>query len=246
MSQPQSRAERRHGAHGTGNKPPTKRDPMTVVYICIAIAVVLIFAGFGFSKWNDYRQYSAAIATPTPGPNANAKQIQLADGATIGKPAFAIGNSADGGNGSPVDGIQCEATERVTLHVHAHLALFHKGQQIAIPYGIGIVKPFQVKDGFVGMGQGIYWLHTHDATGIIHVESPDDRTYTLANFFNIWGQPLTATNVAGLTGALRIFVDGKPYSGDPRKIVLGAHTQITLEVGAPFVPPPAYVFPNGL
>ena len=34
--------------------------------------------------------------------------------------------------------------------------------------------------------------------------------------------------------------------GDLRKIVLGAHTQITLEVGAPFVPPPAYAFPAGL
>jgi len=27
---------------------------------------------------------------------------------------------------------------------------------------------------------------------------------------------------------------------------LGAHTQITLEVGAPFVPPPTYMFPAGL
>ncbi|HEY2434028.1 MAG TPA: hypothetical protein VGI12_15240 [Vicinamibacterales bacterium] len=41
-------------------------------------------------------------------------------------------------------------------------------------------------------------------------------------------------------------MDGKPYSRNPRDIVLGAHTQITPEVGAPFVPPPVYAFPNGL
>jgi hypothetical protein len=164
----------------------------------------------------------------------------------IGAPMFEPGDTPKGGNGQPVDGIEGSSREMLKVHVHAHLALFHKGQQIAIPYGIGIVKPFQVKDGFVGMGQGIYWLHTHDATGIIHVESPDDRTYTLANFFNIWGQPLTSSNVAGLTGTVRAFVDGKLYTGDLRKIVLGAHTQITLEVGAPFVPPPAYSFPAGL
>jgi hypothetical protein len=42
-------------------------------------------------------------------------------------------------------------------------------------------------------------------------------------------------------------VDGKRYEGDPRAIVLGAHMQITLEVGEPVVvPPPVYVFPNGM
>jgi hypothetical protein len=132
------------------------------------------------------------------------------------------------------------------VHVHAHLSLFLKGAQIAIPYGIGIVRPFEVTNGFVGTGSGIYWLHTHDATGIIHVESPDNRTYTLGQFFDIWGQTLNAREVAGLTGVVRAYVDGKRYSGDPRGIVLSAHTQITLEVGAPFVPPPVYVFPAGL
>jgi hypothetical protein len=108
------------------------------------------------------------------------------------------------------------------------------------------VRPFRVENGFVGVGQGIYWLHTHDATGIIHVESPDARTYTLGNFFDIWGQPLTPTNVAGLEGPVHAYVDGKPHPGDPRAIVLRAHAQITLEVGTPLVTPPVYVFPEGL
>ena len=172
--------------------------------------------------------------------------VPLVQGTQVGLAIFEPGDTPQGGNGQPVDGIEGSSQEMLKVHVHAHLALFNKGQQIAIPYGIGIVKPFQVNNGFVGTGRGIYWLHTHDATGIIHVESPDDRRYTLGNFFDIWGQPLTSREVAGLKGVVRAFVDGKPYAGDPRGIALTARTQITLEVGGPIVPPPTYAFPAGL
>lgn len=173
--------------------------------------------------------------------------IPLVQGVQVGRTMFEPGDTTRGGNGQPVDGIEGSSMEMLKVHVHAHLALFYKGQQVAIPYGIGIVKPFgPVNNGFLGMGKGIYWLHTHDATGIIHVESPDARRYTLGNFFNIWGESLTSGEVAGLKGAVRAFVDGKPYPGDPRSIVLGAHTQITLQVGAPVVTPPVYAFPAGL
>ncbi len=172
--------------------------------------------------------------------------IPLVQATQVGATKFEPGDTPTGGHGQTIDGIEGSSREMLQVHVHAHLSLIYKGQQIAIPYGIGIVQPFQVKNGFVGMGAGIYWLHTHDATGIIHVESPDSRTYTLGQFFHIWGQPLEARNVAGLTGTVRAFVDGKSVTVSPRDIVLGAHTQITLEVGAPFVTPPVYAFPAGL
>jgi hypothetical protein len=180
------------------------------------------------------------------GSQREAAPITLVQGTQVGATKFEPGDMPSGGHGQTIDGIEGSSREMLQVHVHAHLSLFLKGEQIAIPYGIGIVGPFRVNNGFVGTGSGIYWLHTHDATGIIHVESPDSRTYTLGQFFDIWGQPLNAREVAGLKGAVRAYVDGKRYSGDPRAIVLSAHTQITLEVGAPFVPPPVYVFPAGL
>lgn len=94
-------------------------------------------------------------------------------------------------------------------HFHAHLAIYYKGEQIAVPRGIGIIAPLRIDRGFVSGGKGFYWLHTHDASGILHVESPNDRVYTLGNFFDVWGQPLAADNVAGLRGALRVYVNGK-------------------------------------
>jgi hypothetical protein len=172
--------------------------------------------------------------------------IPLIQATTVGRAMFEPGDTPSGGHGQPVDGIEGSSREMLAVHIHAHLSLFYKGEQIAIPYGIGIVKPFNVDRGFVGIGRGIYWLHTHDATGIIHVESPDSRIYTLGQFFDIWGRTLSAREVAGLQGPVRAFVDGTPHAGDPRAIVLGPHTQITLEVGTPIVAPPVYVFPNGL
>lgn len=182
----------------------------------------------------------------TPAQAQRIATAQLVQGTQVGKSVFEPGATDKGGNGQPVDGIEGSSNEMLKTHFHAHLSLFYNGEQIAIPYGIGIVKPHQVKNGFVGAGQGFYWLHTHDASGIIHIESPDNRPYTLGNFFNLWGQPLNGRNVAGLQGPVRAYVDGKPYKGNVRDIRLRSHTQITLVAGAPDVIPPWYAFPPGL
>lgn len=174
------------------------------------------------------------------------KPEMLVQGVQAGKTMFEPGDTGRGGNGQPVDGIEALSREMLKVHIHAHLALFYKGERVAVPYGIGIVGPFRAENGFVGSGKAIYWLHTHDATGIIHVESPDDRKYTLGNFFNIWGQPLGENEVAGMKGRVRAYVDGKLQFGSPREIVLASHRLITLEVGDPAVPPPVYTFPQGL
>lgn len=174
------------------------------------------------------------------------RSVPIRQSVQIGAGVFEPGDTPSGGNGQPVDGIEGSSREMLAVHIHAHLSIFDHGRQIAVPYAIGFVRPFRVENGFVDAARGIYWLHTHDATGIIHVESPDPRPYTLGNFFDIWGRPLTTTNVAGIEGPVHAYVDGKPYTGNPRDIVLRAHAQITLEVGTPLVTPPTYVFPEGL
>jgi hypothetical protein len=142
--------------------------------------------------------------------------------------------------GQPIDAIQCEASEQVVYHVHAHLTIFVNGQPRQIPYAIGIAPPIQVTQtvsgGFVSGGSCFYWLHTHAADGIIHIESPTQKLYTLGQFFDMWGQSLAPGQVGPATGTLAIFVDGQPYSGNPRDIELTAHGQIQLDVGT-VVPP---------
>ncbi len=127
--------------------------------------------------------------------------------------------------------------------------MFVDGAARQIPYGIGITNP-QLQSSpqglFVGGGTCFYWLHTHAADGIIHIESPVQRTYTLGDFFDIWGQPLSATQVGPERGRVTAIYDGRLYLGDPRNIPLQAHAQIQLEVGRPLIAPVTISFLNGL
>ena len=147
--------------------------------------------------------------------------------------------------GQTVDGIQCSTSEQTAYHIHSHLAIFSSGTAVRVPAGIGIPGPQQVQNGFVLGGKCLYWLHTHDATGIIHIESPVTRVYTLGDFFDIWGQPLSSTQVGTAKGTVTVFVNGKRFTGDPRSIKLDPHTVIQLDVGTA-VPPKPYTFPSGL
>ena len=99
---------------------------------------------------------------------------------------------------------------------------------------------------FVEQGTCFYWLHTHAADGIIHIESPVHRSYTLGNFFDEWGQPLSTSQVGPARGHVVAIYNGQVFQGDPRNIPLTAHAQIQLEVGTPLVGPEKITFPAGL
>jgi hypothetical protein len=138
--------------------------------------------------------------------------------------------------GTPVAAIQCGATEQLAYHIHAHLAVYVDGQLRALPAGIGIpgAQVQQTRYGpVVGTGTCFYWLHTHTTDGVIHIESPTQRIYTLGNFFDMWRQPLSANQAGPAKGRITALVDGKPWTKDPRLIPLVPHSVIQLDVGAP-------------
>ncbi len=136
--------------------------------------------------------------------------------------------------GDPVSGISCDAMEGQRLHIHQHLVIFDHGKTLDIPPNVGQVP----------VKRCLYWLHTHTPDGIIHIEAPQDRTFTLGDFFKIWGQPLSRTTAATAHAkkgsTLRIWVDGKSFKGDPRTIALKSHTDIVIEAGPPFPKPPRF------
>lgn len=151
---------------------------------------------------------------------------------------------------SAVDGISCNSTEQLVFHIHAHLAIYVNGGLKLLPPGVGIGPPFQFQQTsagpFVSGGSCFSWLHTHDSSGVIHIESPVQRVYTLGNFFDIWGQPLSATQVGPAQGGVTATVNGSPYTGDPRSIPLDAHNVIQLDVGSTLPAPQPFTFPAGL
>ena len=160
-----------------------------------------------------------------------------------------LASAAGAASGATVDGIKCETQEQVLFHIHAHLAVFVDRRGRAIPEGLGIAPPRteqQTPDGpFVTNGKCFYWLHSHTADGIIHIESPIQRTFTLGNYFDIWRQPLSANQVGPAHGPVTAYVNSRRFGGNPRSIPLKAHELVQLDVGGR-VPPAPFVFPQGL
>ncbi len=152
--------------------------------------------------------------------------------------------------GQNLDGINCGPVEMLSYHIHAHLTVFADGVARLIPYGIGIAPPrsgTNTPDGyFVTSGSCFTWLHTHASDGIIHIESPSPKTYTLGDFFDIWHQPLGPDQVGPEHGHVTAFFNGHVYNGNPRQIPLLKHAQIQLDIGKPLIAPETITFPNGL
>jgi hypothetical protein len=151
--------------------------------------------------------------------------------------------------------------EFFTHHVHAHLDVFVNGRRALVPAGIGI----DIADPAVhhGMIEGapsyggielcarpcVSPLHTHDVTGVIHIESPTETRFNLGEFFREWGVRLDGSCVGGYCepdSRIVVFVDGRRRPGDPSEIELTSHEEIAVAIGTPPSSIPAtFAFPPG-
>lgn len=167
-------------------------------------------------------------------PPLSAAPITLWQGNTIGTSTWADGDTASGGHGATTsDGVACEPSMSDVYHVHVHLAIIKDGAMLAIPQFIGLP------------GGCFYEIHTHDATGVLHVEAPAHKHFKLGNAFSVWGQPLTSTNVAGLIGEpIKVYVNDNgdvwEYKGDPADIDMVSHRSITIQIGSDISEIPSY------
>ncbi|PYY43225.1 hypothetical protein [Curtobacterium sp. MCPF17_046] len=136
-------------------------------------------------------------------------------------------------------GLQDVWGERLAEHVHTHLSITDGDSPVVVPGNVG----HSASEHFAAQ------LHTHDTSGILHVESPTRETFTLGQFFDEWGVSLGPAHVGGLRGDLTVWVDGKRFLGNPRSIALTNRREIALAVTtigevphrpAPFDWPPQY------
>ncbi len=151
--------------------------------------------------------------------------------ATIAFVSYKSDNTVD--NSFPlVDGIPCETHEYLTFHIHAHLDIFANGHYITVPALIGIPN-----------NACLYWLHTHSTDGIIHMESPQTRDFTLGQFFDIWKS--TNTGMPSSDEPI-IYVNGNVVTTKLKDTPLNAHDEIVLVYGNPPADiPKFYQFPQG-
>jgi hypothetical protein len=123
----------------------------------------------------------------------------------------------------------------LVLHFHTHMDIFVHGKKVQVPALIGI-NP--------GAGY-LTELHTHDASGVMHIEAQKSRTFTLGQFFAVWGVHLNSHSIGGYPG-MKWYLDGKQQTGNPAALVLKPHQEIVFVVGKPPANiPSSYTFPAG-
>jgi hypothetical protein len=150
--------------------------------------------------------------------------VDITNGQQIGAIHWSDGATSTGGQGQPVAGLECAATVPGPFHIHTHLSIFLNGEALSVPAGIGFPSGCT------------YPLHIHSRSGLLHVHATAPVTYTLGQLFQLWGQPLSSTDVAGLTGMpVRVFVVDNGVvtenTGDWSAIALNSHRLITIQVG---------------
>ena len=140
-------------------------------------------------------------------------------------------------------GLPALGSEGTVLHIHQHLEVFVNGQSVPVPTDIGV----PTDQSFISP------VHTHTPDGIIHVESPTKRDFTLGQFFDVWGVKFTSTCIGGYCNgggaALAVYVNGSTVVGDPGRVLLGSHDEIVVTFGTPAqLPSPipsSFTFPTG-
>jgi hypothetical protein len=182
----------------------------------------------------------AAGPAPAPVMPTIAAAANLDDNHQVGVTSsfWTDGSTASGGGGAVVQGIPCGAAVE-TFHIHSHLSIIVNGQAQAIAADTGIVSTPSLSCH--------YYIHTHDRSGKIHIEAPAAGTFTLGQYFAIWGQPLTASNVAGITGmtpTVYITENGTvtQFTGDPATIALQSHRHIAIVLGTPITQVPFFTW----
>jgi len=176
----------------------------------------------------------APAPVPAPGdPTMPPVQITLAPGYTAlsATVTFSQANWPEWSHAgrASVDGVSCARTE--DYHRHALVSIYRNGTRLALPTSIGRAACH-------------YELHTHDGSGVVHIEADSPKTFTLGQFFALWGQPLGATAVAGLPGMPAYYVVDnekiRHFTGDPGTITLDPHREVLIVTGTPPAQVPRY------
>src|SRR5438046_2239310 len=110
---------------------------------------------------------------------------------------------ADASAGVAAAGLSMLSEEGSALHIHAHLDVIVNGNPVPVPADIGVDDA----------RKKISPLHSHDTTGVIHIESPNKNdTFTLGQFFTEWDVSLSADHIGGLTADdthhLKAYING--------------------------------------
>jgi hypothetical protein len=163
-------------------------------------------------------------------------------GNTLGTPFWGEGDTAQGGHGANIGNANCVSYNDIgslQYYVHFHLSIFKDGQRLAIPRYIGYAT------------NCLYEINSDNLNGVVDLFSTTQtfKRFTLGDMFGVWGEPLSSTNIAGITGEpVVIYIEDNgnlsQYTGDPNNIDLVWHRSVTIQIGTPLSEIPTYSWVN--
>jgi hypothetical protein len=149
---------------------------------------------------------SSVAASPRPSASAPPASVAPVSPAPSGSAATEIECDLGGHDGA--------------YHIHALVGVKVDGQLYAPPANIGIGSDC------------MYWVHTHETDGIVHVEAPATVHPTLGDFLDLWAgsypdDPLLKA-ARDAIAAGEVTVNDQSISADPTGLVLEDKMRIIL------------------
>lgn len=160
--------------------------------------------------------------------------IAVAANAGLFQPPNATSSSPSSSSPATTNTTASEDNKPMVMHIHPILSLYIDGNPVPIPANIGIdpnlyknhtLDTYGMKMPEMQSMPVMYPTHTHDTTGTIHVESNENRNYTLGDFLDVWGM-----DFGGKTVKLTVNGTLVPAETDYRSHVFNDGEQIKLEV----------------
>jgi hypothetical protein len=125
--------------------------------------------------------------------------------ANLGARPAAPSNPSNESNPEPQANVPCidpKLPIPEEYHIHPHLAIIINGTSTPIPANIGLDL------------QCNRVIHTHDQSGEIHIEPNTSSTFTLGDFFSVWGVVFNPYRIGDFTTdaehEIIMTVNGKP------------------------------------
>jgi hypothetical protein len=158
-------------------------------------------------------------------------------GAVVGTPDKFTPNQGDtaaGGHGETLDNLPCDPKEYLDdYHVHVYVGVIVNGEHLALPIAIGMKDPRKPMNGYISKTKCYYFIHTHDSSGIVHIEdprnlAPSSVVYHLHDVLKVWGVKFSKQSFATFKGPVHVFVGQPPRLG---ATVVNSYTAVTRPLG---------------
>lgn len=133
---------------------------------------------------------------------------------------FLGGDSSGSSRSTREIAMSCTLDAYTQFHIHPHLRIIINGAEQTIPANVG------------SSPSCLHPLHMHDTTGTIHIESPEQRDFTLADFFAVWDKKFSRDqildSVSDAKHEIVMTIDGQPNNAY-QNLILKDKQEIVIE-----------------